>query len=101
MTKDTVTQKPNKDLIQRILLIAILVFASWHFTSHDVSVTHDTNAHEECQVCRVNHIPVADLPSLSWATPFFVISFFVATPFFLQLKNSYRNTLGARAPPLN
>ncbi len=95
MTLNTSNQQTYLNHLLKIILVVALVFAVWHVASHDVS-----SGHEECQVCRLNHVPIADLPVPAWIIPLFIASLLLV---FLTLQRpiqSYRYTLGARAPPL-
>ncbi len=83
-----------------LMVLAALVFAIWHVSLHDLDVASDANGHGECQVCRLNHVPVTDLPVSSWIVPLFVISLLLIVPVFQRPTQSYRYRLRARAPPL-
>lgn len=100
MNLGTSSQHSDTSHLLRIMLVALLMFAAWHVASHDLDISNDANNHTECQACRLNHVPLADLPVLSWALSLFLISFLLAIPAIQHTTQSYRYTLGARAPPL-
>lgn len=81
-----------------MLLVVALMFAAWHVASHDVDIASD---HEECQACRLNHVPITDLPVLSLLVSLLLASLILVIPAFQRPTQAYRYTLGARAPPLS
>lgn len=100
MILDTSNRQTGLDRLLRIVLVAVLVFAAWHVSSHDLDTLSDISSHTECQVCRLNHVPIADLPILIWIMPLFIISLALVIPALQRPTQSFRYTLGARAPPL-
>ena len=88
-------------LIMTVLAFA-LVFASLHFVLHDLEESSSgLNGHDECQVCRLNHVPLVSTPEVSLYIPLRVIAFVIPTQI-IQDHNTLRfPTLGARAPPLS
>ena len=100
MTQGALNQQSTPDRLLRMVLTAALIFAVWHVTSHDIGTSNDVSDHT-CQMCRLNHVPVADLPVFSWIVPLFVINLLFVTPVVQRSTQSYRYTLGARAPPLS
>ena len=85
----------------RIVLVVLLMFSAWHVASHDLDIFSDVSEHSECQVCRLSHVPLADFPVFAWALSLFSIRFLLAIPAIQRTTQSYRHTLGARAPPLS
>jgi len=88
-------------LIMTVLAFA-LVFASLHFVQHDLEASSgDLNVHDECQLCRLNHVPLVSTPEHSLFLPLRVIAFVLPTQI-IKHNNTLRfPTLGARAPPLS
>jgi len=83
-----------------MVLLVALVFAAWHVASHDIDTSGDIGSHEECQLCRLNHVSITDLPILTWIVPLLIVSLVLIVPVLQRATQSYRYTLGARAPPL-
>lgn len=84
----------------RITLVVFLVFAAWHVATHDLGIPSDTGEQTQCQVCRLNHVPITDLPIFIWAISLFLICLLFTLPAVQRKTQSYRYILGARAPPL-
>jgi hypothetical protein len=84
----------------RLALVFALAFATWHVASHGLDTSSDADGHAECQVCRLSHVPIADLPVLTWIVLLFKISLVFVIPALQRTTQSYRYSLGARAPPL-
>jgi len=101
MNLSTSSQRSDFNHLLRIMLVVLLTFAAWHVASHELDLSSNVSGHAECQVCRLNHVPLADLPVLVWASSLFLISFLLAIPASQRTTQSYRYTLGARAPPLS
>ena len=69
---------------------------------HDLEQSKsDLIAQDECQVCRLNHVPLVSLPSLSLAVPLRVIAYVLPAQTFKQHNALHFPALGARAPPLS
>ncbi len=83
-----------------MVLAAALVFAAWHVALHDLGTSSDVSSHVECHVCRLSHVPVAELPVLALIVPLVLLSLIHIFPAFQRATQFYRYTLGARAPPL-
>ena len=85
----------------RLVLIVALVFASAHVALHNLDVNGSgLDGHDECQACRLNHVPIASLPLPSLFAPLQLLAYVLPTvdseyqqshPFFTQW---------ARAPPV-
>jgi len=82
------------------MLLVTLLFAAWHVASHEIDASNDVSGHKECQVCRLSHVPIVDLPMLTLVVPLLIVSLVLAFPKLKRPTQSYRYTLGARAPPL-
>jgi len=88
----------------RVILTAFalaLVFASVHIAQHDLEESSgNLNYQDECQVCRLSHVPVISTPGLP------PMAFMQVSAHVFQTEASRRHddlrfpTLGARAPPL-
>ena len=100
MSLHTPRQQTRLDYLLRIMLTVVLVFAAWHVASHDIDISNDLNVDEQCQVCILNHVPISDLPTLAWIIPILLLSLVHLVPKLEGFISSYRNTHGARAPPL-
>ena len=83
-------------------LVFCLVFASAHFVLHDSEEANsDLIAQDECQVCRLNHVPFISTPALALFTPVQVAAYDLHANTY-EPRNTLRfPTLGARAPPLS
>ena len=92
------SQHSDTSHLLRIMLVVLLVFANWHVATHELD---DLSDHSQCQVCRLSHVPLADLPVFSWVLSLLLIRFLLAIPAIQSTTQSYRYTLGARAPPLS
>jgi len=79
-----------------------LLFASVHFVLHDLDeAKSNLIVQDQCQVCRLTHVPPVSTPSLSLIVPLPVIAYFFPVKT-LKRHNTLRfPTLGARAPPLS
>ena len=92
-------QQTYRERIVRIVLAMALVFAAFHVSLHDLDFSGDVNNHE-CQVCRINHVPIADLPTHSLTIPILLLCLILVITVFQQRSQSYHYINGARAPPL-
>jgi len=84
----------------RIMLIALLLLTIWHTATHDLDISNDLSEHTECQVCRLNHVPVDNLALPTLLVPSVLISLLFSISIIQGTAQSYRYTPGARAPPL-
>jgi len=100
MTSGSLFRQTHLNHLLRIGLVLALVFAAWHVALHDINTSSDVSGHEECQACRLNHVPIADLPTLAWFVPLLILSLVLIIPVVQQPCQYYRYSLGARAPPL-
>lgn len=100
MNLGTLSRQTPMDCILRIVLAAVLVFAGWHVALHDLGTSSDVSSHVECHVCRLNHVPVANLPVLTLIVSLVLLSLIHVLPTYQRPIQLYRYTLGARAPPL-
>ena len=97
MNFGTSNRQARLDRFLRIVLMVTLLFAAWHVASHGVDIA---SGHEQCQVCRLSHVPIADLPVFAWLVPLILLSLVLIILTLQQPTQPYRYTLGARAPPL-
>ena len=97
-------QLSNSRVKDRLILTALafaLVFVSVHFVLHDLDeATSDLNVQDECQVCRLSHVPVASDPGLFLFEPLRVVAYVLPTKTVWSHDLLRFPTLGARAPPL-
>lgn len=93
------SQRSATNHLLRIVLVVLLVLAAWHVATHELDHS-GSSGDTECQVCRLNHVPFADFPVFAWALSLFLACFLSVTPITQRTIQSYRYTLGARAPPL-
>ena len=77
-----------------------MLVAAWHVASHEIDASGEDSNHEECQVCRLGHVPIADLPSFTWFAPLLLLSLILSISTVARAAQSHRHILGARAPPL-
>lgn len=101
MNLGTTHKRSDFNHLLRIMLVVLLMFSAWHVASHDLDLFSDVSDHSECQVCRLSHVPLADLPVFAWALSLLLIRFLLAIPAIQRTTQSHRYTLGARAPPLS
>jgi hypothetical protein len=84
----------------KIILVVLLVSSVWHVASHEIDISSDSHNVEECQVCRLNHIPTTDgAPVLSLTIPLVLLAFVSVTTRQQHYPQFSPYTLGARAPP--
>ncbi len=77
-----------------------LVFVSVHFVLHDVDeAAGDLIIQDECQICRLNLVPVAPDPGLFLLKPLCVVAYTFLTTTVWNRNLLRFPTLGARAPP--
>jgi hypothetical protein len=94
------TQQSRINHWLQMLLVVLLVSSVWHVAIHDIIVSGDINAQEECQVCRLTNIPTTDgVPVLSLIVPLVLLAFISVTSNQQHYPQHSSYTLGARAPP--
>jgi len=85
----------------RLVLVFALTFAALHVALHDLDVYGDgLDEQGECQICRLNHVPVASLVVPVLFSP---LHFFVTVRSVVISKYQpphHFHTQWARAPPL-
>jgi hypothetical protein len=89
----------------RLILTALafaLMFVSVHYVMHDFDeASSDLSVQEECQVCRVNHVPAAPNSGLSLCEALPEVAYSLPTNIAWRRDSQRFPTLGARAPPLS
>ena len=81
-------------------LACALVFVSVHFVLHDLEeAAGDLTVQDECQVCRLTHVPVGPEPGLFLFQPLRVVAYILQTNTVWSYNTQRYSTLGARAPP--
>ena len=85
----------------RLVLVFAMIFSSMHIALHDLDESNgNIDGHNECQTCRLNHIPVADLAMVSLPEPLQLLLYILPV-----VKSGYHlsplfRTQRARAPPI-
>jgi len=100
MLRNVLNPRTGQNRVVRLLLVFALVFASAHVALHDEAASGEVSGHSECQTCRLNNVPMADLAvfSLPDPQPLLLYVFPIAASDYqlLPLFQSQR----ARAPPV-
>lgn len=102
MLSKTFNRRTEENRLIRLVLVFALIFAAAHVALHDLDVNDGgLDGHGECQVCRINHAPVASLAPPSHFSPLQLLVYVLSVadsdyqpphPFYAQW---------ARAPPLS
>ena len=100
MTLNTPIQQTRINYLLQVMLAVVLVFAALHVSTHNIETSGDLDSQEHCQVCRLNHIPISDLPTLTWIVPLLALVLIHSIPALQQPTKIHRSTFSARAPPL-
>lgn len=94
-------QNTQENRLIRLVMVFALAFAALHVALHDLGVSHGgLDGHDKCQVCRLNHVPIASLPLPPLLAPLQVLTYVLTvadTDY--QLSHQF-HTQWARAPPL-
>ena len=69
MLRDAFHRYTEEHRLIRLVLVFALVFAAAHVASHDLDVGDSRNVDDACQICRLNHVPVASLAASSLFVP--------------------------------
>jgi len=100
MLRKAFNRNSEDNSLIRLVLVFALTFATLHVALHDLDMGGGLNEHEQCQACRLNHVPLASLPLLSLLAPLQLLAYVLPiadTEYQLSLQ---LNTQRARAPPL-
>ncbi len=93
----------NTRVQDRFILTALalaLVFVSVHFVLHELDeATSDLNIQDECQVCRLTHVPVPSDPGPILLEALRVVAYVLPTKIVWSHNLMRFPSLGARAPP--
>ena len=85
----------------RLVLMFALVFAAAHVALHDLDVSGGgLIGSDECQVCRLNHVPVASSAPPSLFHPLQLLAHVLPVEVAEYHVSRRFNSLWARAPPL-
>ena len=102
MSKHFFDNRATDNRLILTVLVFAFVFASVHLVLHDMEESSgDLNVQDECQVCRLNHVPVISTRGHSLFAPLRVIAYVLPTKTFRRYDTFRFPTLGARAPPLS
>lgn len=85
----------------RLVLVFALVFGAAHVAHHDLDVNVATvYGDDECQVCRLNHVPVASSTPPSLFAPSQLLAHLLPVEDVEYQLSQLLHILWARAPPL-
>ncbi len=98
--KPAFRQQPENRIL-RLALVVVMLFAVWHIAMHDIDLSDDLNGSVQCVYCNLNHIPITDLPILSWNVPLILLTLVLIVSSIQHVTKFYFYTSGARAPPLS
>jgi len=101
MLRKAFRQNIEENRLTRLVLVFALAFAALHVASHDLDVGGGSlDGRDKCQVCRLNHVPIASLPLSSLLAPLQLLTY-VLTVADTEYQLSHQfHTQWARAPPL-
>jgi len=100
MTLNTPIQQTRTNYLLRVTLAVVLVFAALHVSTHDIETSDDIDSQEHCQVCRLNQLPISDLPTLAWIVPLLALILLRPIPALQHPTKIHLSSFSARAPPL-
>lgn len=89
----------NPSQCLRVVLSLALLFAAWHVTQHDIAFAGQTDAHEECQVCRLTQTPTSANTVSPALMPLYVLLQLSAVAIVLSSVKTPVQQHRARAPP--
>ncbi len=85
----------------RLALLFALAFAAAHVALHDRDINGGVlDGHGECQICRLNHVPVTSLAIPSLVAPLHVLAYVLAGEDSEYKFSTPFHARWARAPPL-
>lgn len=101
MLSETCSQNTDMNRLLRWVLAFALVFAALHVASHDIDMGGQGQVDDDtCQICRINHVPLASLPLPSLLVPLQLSTYVKPDVVSQFLQTSPHRVHGARAPPL-
>ncbi|WP_126452854.1 DUF2946 family protein [Sulfuriflexus mobilis] len=101
MFRKAFQQRTEQNRLIQMVLVFTLLFAAAHVSLHDFVSGDGQNVHDECEVCRLNHVPVAALATPSLLAPLQTLAY---APPVADTEYQYSHLLlvqWARAPPLS
>jgi len=100
MLSEVFNQCAKQNRFIKLVLVFALLLASMHVALHDLGTGNGLNEHEECQVCRINHVPIAALAVFAIPEPVRLLLYLLPiSESEYQLLALFR-TQRARAPPV-
>ena len=84
----------------RMVLSAALVSTILHVCLHDLDASSNGNSSQECEFCHLNNVPFDTPPETTLTLPLVLLGLILLLTAFSIPTQSFRHTLGARAPPL-
>lgn len=94
-------QNTEGNRLIRLAMVFVLLFATAHVALHDLDVNASSlDVPGECQVCRLNHVPVASLVMPFLFTPLPLSGHLLPVVESEYHLSHQRPALWARAPPL-
>jgi len=85
----------------RLVLIFVVLFAAAHVALHNLDLSGSgLDGHDECQVCRLNHVPVASLAPLTLFAPLQLLAYVLTVADSEYQLSHLSHTQWARAPPI-
>lgn len=102
MLSKAFNQRTEESRLIRLLLVFAMVFAAAHIALHDLDVNGGgLDGHGECQVCRLNHVPVATIAVASLLVPLQLLAYVLPVADTEYQRSHPFHTQRARAPPLS
>ncbi len=91
----------DKGHLVRLLLVFSVAFAAVHVALHAPDASRgDLYGNDECQVCRLNHVPVAFSAPPAFLHPLQLLTHLDAVEVAEHYPSHLFHSLWARAPPL-
>lgn len=99
MLRKAFHQNTEENRLIRLVLVFVLAFAALHVALHDLELSGQ--GHEQCQVCRLNHVPATPFTPPSLLVPLQILLYVLpVTDTEYQLSHHFHSQW-ARAPPLS
>ena len=94
-------QNTKANHLLRLLLVFALAFAALHVALHDINMSGvGLDGNEHCQVCRLNHVPLASLPLPALLASLAHLAYVKPDVVPQYHPLNHLTALRARAPPL-